>query len=83
MLNMFKYDGYIYLNKQSSEYDRILNVSDAVRTIRSLYKLLSSSSGHCQTFKTKRFAKGIILECKSGTRNVSEQGKSPGTRALR
>ena len=32
----------IDLNKHSSEYARILNVSDAVHSIRSLYKLLSS-----------------------------------------
>ena len=38
---MIKYAG-IYLKKQSAEYARILNVSDAVHSIRSLYKLLSS-----------------------------------------
>ena len=32
----------IYLKKQSAEYARILNVLDAVHSIRSLYKLLSS-----------------------------------------
>ena len=32
---------WIYLNKQSCEYARILNVSDVVCIIRSLYKLLS------------------------------------------
>ena len=33
----------IYLKKQSTEYPRIiLNVSDTVRSIRSLFKLLSS-----------------------------------------
>ena len=40
-LNMIEYAG-IYLKKQSSEYARILNVSDAVHNIRSLYELLSS-----------------------------------------
>ena len=40
-LNMIKYAG-IYLIQQSAEYARILNVSDAVHSIRSLYKLLSS-----------------------------------------
>ena len=40
MLNMLEY-ACIYLNKQSSEYARILNVSDAVHIIRSLWKLLS------------------------------------------
>ena len=33
---------FIYLNKQSSEYARILNVSHGVQRLRSLYKLLSS-----------------------------------------
>ena len=32
----------IYLKKQGAEYARILDVSDAVHSIRSLYKLLSS-----------------------------------------
>ena len=32
----------IYLRKQSAEYAGILNVSDAVLRIRSLYKLLST-----------------------------------------
>ena len=41
MLNMLEY-ARIYLNKESSEYARILNVSDAVHSIRSLCKLLSS-----------------------------------------
>ena len=31
-----------YLNKQSFEYSRVLNVSDAVHSISSLHKLLSS-----------------------------------------
>ena len=33
---------WIYLHKQSSEYARIFNVSDAVQSIRWLYKLLIS-----------------------------------------
>ena len=41
MLNMIEYAS-IYLKKQSAEYARILNVLDAVHSIRSLYKLLSS-----------------------------------------
>ena len=40
-LNMLEY-AYIYLNKQSSQYARILSVSDVVHIIRSLYELLSS-----------------------------------------
>ena len=47
-----------FLNKQNSEYARILNVSDAIYSIRSLQKLLSSYRDkdkfrHCQTFKTE------------------------------
>ena len=41
MQNMIQYAS-IYLKKQSAEYVRILNVSDAVHSIRSLYNLLSS-----------------------------------------
>ena len=33
---------WIYLNKQSSQYARILNVSDAVHIIMSLCELLSN-----------------------------------------
>ena len=42
MLNMIEYAD-VYLKKRSAEYARIiLNVSDAVHSIRSLYSLLSS-----------------------------------------
>ena len=41
MLGMLEY-ACIYLNKQSSECDKVLIVSDPVHSIRSLYKLLSS-----------------------------------------
>ena len=41
----------IYLNTQSSESAKILNLSDAVHNIRSLYKLLSSDRGR-GVFKT-------------------------------
>ena len=40
-LNMIEYAS-IYLKKQSAGYARILNVSDAVHNIRSLYKLLTN-----------------------------------------
>ena len=40
MLNMLEY-ACIYLNKQSSQYARILNVFDAVHRIKSLYKKVS------------------------------------------
>ena len=41
MLNIFEY-ACIYLNEQSSNNVRILNVSDVVLSIRSIYKLQSS-----------------------------------------
>ena len=41
MLNIFEY-ACIYLNEQSSNNVRILNVSDVVLSIRSMYKLQSS-----------------------------------------
>ena len=41
MLNMIEYAG-IYLKKQSAEYARILNVTEAVHSTRSVYKLLIS-----------------------------------------
>ena len=46
MLNMIEHAD-IFPKKQSSEYARILNVSDAVHSIRSLYKLLSSYRDRC------------------------------------
>ena len=39
MLNVLEYAS-IYLRKQSPDYAKILNASDAVHSIRSLYKLL-------------------------------------------
>ena len=41
-LNMIEYAGINLKKKQDSEYARILNVSDAVHSIRPLHKLLSS-----------------------------------------
>ena len=41
MVNMIECAS-IYLNNQKAEYARILSVSDAVHSVRSLYKLLSS-----------------------------------------
>ena len=54
---------YVIIVLNMLEYARILNMSDAVHSIRSLCKLLSSypereaCSGHCHTFKMERFAK--------------------------
>ena len=77
----------LYLNKKSSEYAKILNVSDAVHSIRSLYKLLSRSrqtySEHCQKFKIERFTKTVMAECRHTTRKFSGQGRTRGTRTLR
>ena len=42
-LNVIEYAG-IYLKIQRAEYARILNVSDAVYSIRSLYKLFRTQS---------------------------------------
>ena len=41
---MIEYAG-IYLKKPSAEYARTMNISDAVSSIRSLHKLLSSYGG--------------------------------------
>ena len=62
MLNTIE---YVSINlKNSAEYTRILNVPDAVHSIRCLYKLLFSHrdmySEQCQTFKMECFAKRII-----------------------
>ena len=56
-LNVIEYAG-IYLKKQRAEYARILNVSDAVYSIRS-----QAYSGHCQAIKMERFGKRIP-ECR-------------------
>ena len=34
-----------YNNRQGSEYAKVLNVSDAIHSVRSLYKLLRSDRG--------------------------------------
>ena len=49
-LNIIETAG-IYQEKQSAEYARILDVSDAVHSIKSLYKLLSSYQGR-EVFRT-------------------------------
>ena len=42
VLDMIEYSRIYLKKKKSAEYARILNVSDAVHSIRLLYKLLSS-----------------------------------------
>ena len=71
---------YMYLNKHSSGYAIILNATDAVYSIRSLSKLLSSYRDrslleHYQTLKMKLFANIIIKYF----RNISRQGRFRGT----
>ena len=75
MLNMLE-PACIYLNKQKSEHTRILNASDVVHSLRSLYKLLSSYRDkapylvfrNCQTFKMESFVKrNDVRKCKSGS----------------
>ena len=72
-LNIIEYTG-IYLKKQSSECDKILNVFDALHSIMSLSVIERETySEHCQTFKMKRFAKIKMNECRFTTRKVSGQ----------
>ena len=67
---MIEYAG-TYLKKQGIEYVRILNVSDPVHSIRSLYKLLSSYRDR-DIFRTlsniERLAKRSMPECRCTTR---------------
>ena len=79
---MIQYAG-IYLKKQSAEYVRTLNVSDAVHIIRSLYNLLSSYRDRdvfrtLSTFKRERFAKRRMPECRCATRNFTWQERGYG-----
>ena len=62
MLNMVEYTD-IYLKKKSAEYAKIiLNVSDAVHSIRSLYNFLSRYRDiHIQN-TVKYFRWGVLLK---------------------
>ena len=82
-LNNAEYD-WIYQHisekNQSAEYTRTLNVFDAVHSIRSLYKVLSSyhrqrHTQNSRTFKMERFAKRMMSESKRATRNFLGQGR--------
>ena len=69
----------MYLKRQSSECVRILNVSDIVHSIRSLYKLLNSYrerglSELSQTFKMQQFSKRIMPECRRATNSFQGWG---------
>ena len=77
MLNIIEYADF-YLQKQSAEYTRILNISDAVHSIRSLYKLLSSYRDRRiqNTVKHLRFSflQKEYPNCRCATKNVSGKG---------
>ena len=82
---MIEYAG-IYPKKQSAEYARILNMSNVVHSIRSLYKLQQLSKQayleHCQTFKSV-LQKGQCLS--AGIESETFQGRRGGfceTRAI-
>ena len=83
MLNLIEYAD-VCLKKQSAEYGRIiLNVSDAVHSIRSLCNLLSRClDRHIQNtvkiFQMERFAKRIMPECRWTTRNFLGGGRRRG-----
>ena len=75
--NMIGYDG-AYMKKQSAKYARIENVSDAVHSIRSLYKSNhlavmepQTYSEDCQTLKMEQFVRRLMLECRFRTRKFS------------
>ena len=74
-LNMIEYAG-IHLKKQSTGYARILNVSLAVHSIRSLYKLQSSYRDVFRTlsnmayFSKRSLSAGAQSEIFQGKRDV-------------
>ena len=75
----------IYLDKQSSKYSKIMNVPDAVHSIRSLYKLLSCYRGlsvHCKIFKMECFTKRVMPEWRRASRYFSRQWRFCGTRKI-
>ena len=83
-LNMIEYTG-IYPKKQSTEFARILNVSEfwlclmqhITQGVFTNYWAVAEKetySEYCQTFKMERFAKTIMPECRCATRNFSGQG---------
>ena len=69
---------YTRKKKQSAEYARILNVSDAVHSkghCTNYWEVIEidTYSGDGQTFKMTRFAKRIMPDCRCATRNFSGQ----------
>ena len=75
---------WIYLNKQSSKHTRILNVCNAVHSIRSLYKLLSSYRDRSvfralPKIKMERFTKRKVPGCRHTTGYFSGLGRFQGS----
>ena len=68
---------YLKKKKQSAEYTRILNVSDAVHNIRSLYKLLITYRERCIPNTVKHLRWSDCQRC----RKAGEKSGN-GTRAL-
>ena len=64
MLNIIKYAS-IYLQKQSTEYARFQYMSDAVQSIRSLNKLLSSYQDRSIQNTVKHLRFSILQKTKS------------------
>ena len=77
----------ICMNKQNSEYVRILNVSDAVHKVTA--QIIEQSSRQRRIHNTVKHLKWSILqeeitpECKLSIRNFSGQRRLRGNRALR
>ena len=66
---------YLKKKKQSAEYTRILNVSDAVHNIRSLYKLLITYRERCIPNTVKHLRWSDCQRCrKAGEKSVVELG---------
>ena len=64
MLNIIKYAS-IYLQKQSTEYARFQYMSDAVQSIRSMNKLLSSYQDRSIQNTVKHLRFSILQKTKS------------------
>ena len=75
MLNILEY-ACIYLNKLSFEYVRILNVSDAVLSIRLLYKLPSS---YRERERERERERGVFRKL---SKNFAGQTRFHGTKAF-
>ena len=86
MLHMIEY-AFIYMKKkQSTEFARIMNVSDVVYSIMSLYKLLSSYWDRCIHNNVKHLGRSILQKelMSAGVQPEIFQGRGGefGTRSL-